>query len=141
MGHYKPVQENETRDTERFHQRTLAVLPLDNPEICEIKVHVLKDVSKDIYEQVFLVRNVSKTSSAEIVEGSLYIDFVIRPQMKIISHLGKLKIGSYYTCVLPTFFFFNRILNANFLLVNCKLNEIMLKHESYKQYKICHASN
>lgn len=81
-----------TRDTERFRQRTLAVLPLDKREIRVIEVHVLKGVKEeDIYEQVFLVRNVSKTSSAETVEGSLYIDFVMRPRMKIISNQGKLK--------------------------------------------------
>lgn len=105
VGHYKPVDENETHDTKRFRQRTLAVLPLDKREIRAIEVHVLKGVTEDIYEQVFLVRNVSKTSSAAIIEGSLYIDFVMRPRMKIISNQGKLETGTDNFYVLLTSLF------------------------------------
>lgn len=110
MGHYKPVDKNETNDTERFRERTLAVLPLDKPEIREIEVYVLKGITEDIYEQIFLVRNVSKVSSAEIVEGSLYVDFVMTPGIRFISHQGKLKTENHFTYVLPTFPF-NRIKN------------------------------
>lgn len=99
------MDDNETNDTDRFRQRTLAVLPLDNPEIREIEVHVLKGVTEDVYEQVFLVRNVSRSSAAEIVEGSLYIDFAMTPGIKIISHQGKLKIKHHSMCLLATFSF------------------------------------
>ncbi|XP_045158947.2 uncharacterized protein LOC123524664 isoform X2 [Mercenaria mercenaria] len=86
VGHYKPLDGSETKDTERFRQRTLVVLPIDNPDIREIEVNVLKGVTDDVYEQVFLVRNVSKSNTMDIVDGSLYVDFAMRPGIKIISH-------------------------------------------------------
>ena len=90
MGHYKPVEENVTEDIERFRQRTLVVLPIDNPEIRDIEVNVLKGVTDDIYEQVFLVRNVSNSDTGEIVDGSLYVDFAMStPGIRIISATGK----------------------------------------------------
>lgn len=86
VGHYKPLDETQTNDTERFRQRTLAVLPVGDIEVGEIEVNVLKGITEDVYEQVFLVRNVSKTNSAEIVDGSLYVDFATSSGIKIISH-------------------------------------------------------
>lgn len=86
VGHYKPVDEMETNDTERFRQRTLVVLPIDNPDIRDIEVNVLKGITDEIYEQVFLVRNVSNSDAGEIVDGSLYVDFAMAtPGIRIIS--------------------------------------------------------
>lgn len=80
VGHFKPVEGTENTDSERFKQRTLVVLPIDDPEIRDIEVNVLLGVTEDIYSDVFLVRNVSTTE--EIVDGSLYIDFVMSPGIK-----------------------------------------------------------
>jgi hypothetical protein len=88
VGHYKPLDGNVSNDTERFRQRTLAVLPMNKPEICEIEVNVSKCVTDDIYEQVFLVRNVSHSNTEEIVDGSLYVDFAMTPGIKLISQEG-----------------------------------------------------
>lgn len=88
VGHYKPLEGTETKDTGRFRQRTLVVLPVDNPEIRDIEVNVLQGVTDDIYEQVFLVRNVSNNSVGDIVDGSLYVDFAMASGIKIISHEG-----------------------------------------------------
>ncbi|XP_045158952.2 uncharacterized protein LOC123524665 isoform X2 [Mercenaria mercenaria] len=84
VGHYKPLDESETNDTERFRQRTLVVLPIDNPEIRDIEVNVLKGITEDIYEEVFLVRNVSHSETGALVDGSLYVDFAMSPGIKII---------------------------------------------------------
>lgn len=86
VGHYKALDEAQAKDTERFRQRTLVVIPVDNPEIREIEVNVLQGDTDDVYERVFLVRNVSNTQTEDIVDGSLYVDFAMTPRIKIISH-------------------------------------------------------
>lgn len=74
VGHYKPVQDNTDAENRAFKKRTLIILPTDNPEIRDIEVNVLQDVTEDTYENIFLVRNVSR-SQEELMDGALYIDF------------------------------------------------------------------
>lgn len=89
VGHYKPIEEATATATEAegVRKRTLVVLPLDNKEIREIEVNVLKDATEEDYEKIFLVRNVSNTD--ELIDGSLYVDFVCSTSgMKFIQHKG-----------------------------------------------------
>ena len=102
VGHYKRV--GKSNDTEKFRKRTLVVLPMNNPHICETNVNVSTAVIDNMYEQVFLVRNVSNDNTEDTVDGSLYVDFRMKPGVKLISQEGKhtlkvLVFAHLYTCI------------------------------------------
>lgn len=81
IGHYKPVNEEAFNRSGALKQRTLILLPIDNPEIRDIEVNVSNDVSEDMYEHIFQVRNVSR-SEEELMDGALYIDFADCPGIR-----------------------------------------------------------
>ena len=88
VGHYKAEGEADTEDG--ITSRSLVVLPIDNLEICEIQVHVLQRATDEDYEQIFLVRNVSK-KDLEVVDGTLYVDFLVDNGPKRVSAATKTK--------------------------------------------------
>ncbi|KAL4236927.1 hypothetical protein ACF0H5_005313 [Mactra antiquata] len=83
VGHYKPVTEYNDFEVsaDGVKQRTLILLPTDNPDIKDIEVNVLKDFNDDVYEDIFMVRNVSR-SKREVMDGALYIDFADCPGIR-----------------------------------------------------------
>lgn len=83
VGHYKPVEDVSSTDSERFKKRTLLVLPIDHPDIRDIEVNVLKGVDDfgDLYQDVFLVRNVSH--DLDLID-TLYVEFAKRQSVKML---------------------------------------------------------
>ena len=90
IGHYKPLEDLSTQpaDSESLVRRSLAVLPLDNPLIREIQVHVLQDTDEEVYDDIFLVTNKSSQMN-EFLDGTLYVDFSKRPGPRRLSVIPK----------------------------------------------------
>lgn len=87
IGHHKSVTLSKQKS--KFCRRALAILPLDNKNVCEIPCQVpIYSENSDEY-QLLVARSFDDTNM-EALEGGLYLEFAKNPKIHLIESINEL---------------------------------------------------
>ncbi|KAJ8305688.1 hypothetical protein KUTeg_016233 [Tegillarca granosa] len=87
VGHHK--QATRAKQNSKFCRRALAILPLDNKNVCEIQCQIpIYSENSDEY-QLLVARSFEDTNT-DALEGGLYLEFAKNPKIHLIESINEL---------------------------------------------------